>query len=223
MEAPEAADVIREAAAEEKAEHEAVERFRTRAAIVIAVLAALLAIASVGGENATKEMLSSNIRASDTWAFYQAKNIRQTSLRLAADELEAMQLAQGPALSDAARQDLERKIARYQATADRYESEPDPQDPTNPLKGEGKRELMAQAQNFEHIRDHAERQDRNFDYAKGLFQIALVLGSVSIVAVSRPLLALTIVLGIIAALLAANGFFLFFDLPGGVVTGEAPH
>ena len=223
MEAPEAADVIREAAAHEKAEHEAIERFRTRAAIMIGILAALLAIASVGGENATKEMLSSNIRASDAWAFYQAKNIRQTDYRLAADELEALQLAQGPALNEAARQDIERKVARYRATADRYESEPDPRDPTNPLRGEGKKELMAQAQSFEHSRDHAERQDRNFDYAKALFQIALVLGSISIVGGSRPLLVLMIVLGSVATLLGANGFFLFFDLPGGAAIGDAPH
>jgi hypothetical protein len=225
MEPAEAAESIRESAAHEKAEYESVDRFRTRAAIIIGILAALLAIASVGGEDATKEMLSANIRAADAFAFYQAKNIRQTSLRLAADELEVMQLMQGPALNEAARQDIERKVARYKATADRYESEPDPKDPTNPLKGEGKTQLLAQAQNFEHIRDHAERKDRNFDFARGLYQIALVLGSVSIVATSRRLLVITLVLGAVATVLALNGFFLLFDLPGtqAVITEEGGH
>jgi Domain of unknown function (DUF4337) len=225
MEPADAAESIREHAAPERAEYETVERFRTRAAIIIGVLAGLLAIASVGGEDATKEMLSANIRAADAWAFYQAKNIRQTSLRLSADELEAIQLGQGPALSEPARQDIERKVARYQATADRYESEPDPSDPTNPLKGEGKAQLLAQAQNFEHIRDHAERKDRNFDFARGLYQIALVLGSVSIVATSRRLLVITVVIGAVATLLAVNGFFLLFDLPGtqAVINAEAGH
>jgi hypothetical protein len=225
MEPAEAAESIREAAAHERAEHESVDRFRTRAAIIIGILAALLAIASVGGEDATKEMLSANIRAADAFAFYQAKNIRQTSLRLAADELEVMQLMQGPALNEAARQDIERKVARYKATADRYESEPDPKDPTNPLKGEGKTQLLAQAQNFEHIRDHAERKDRNFDFARGLYQIALVLGSVSIVATSRRLLVITLVLGAVATVLALHGFFLLFDLPGtqAVITEEGGH
>ena len=225
MEPAEAAESIRESAAHEKAEYETVERFRTRAAIIIGVLAALLAIASVGGEDATKEMLSANIRAADAWAFYQAKNIRQTSLRLAADDLEAMQLVQGPGLSEPARLDIERKVARYKATADRYENEPDPRDPTNPLKGEGKTQLLAQAQNFEHIRDHAERKDRNFDFARGLYQIALVLGSVSIVATSRRLLVITLVLGAVATVLALNGFFLLFDLPGtqAVIGAEGGH
>src|SRR3954454_12098268 len=225
MEPADAAESIRESAAHERAEHESVERFRTRAAIIIGVLAGLLAIASVGGEDATKEMLGANIRAADAFAFYQAKNIRQTSLPLAADELEAIQLAQGPALNEPARQDIERKVARYKATADRYESEPDPRDPTNPLKGEGKTQLLAQAQNFEHIRDHAERKDRNFDFARGLYQIALVLGSVSIVATSRRLLVITLVLGAVATVLALNGFLLLFDLPGtqAVINAEAGH
>ena len=93
------------------------------------------------------------------------------------------------------------------------------------LKGEGKTQLLAQAQNFEHIRDHAERKDRNFDFARGLYQIALVLGSVSIVATSRRLLVITLVIGAVATLLALNGFFLLFDLPGtqAVVVDDGGH
>src|SRR5918911_128530 len=89
LEAPDAADAadaIQEAT--EGPAHEA--RFRRRAAIAIGVLAMLLAISGLGGGNATKEMLNANIQASDTYAFYQAKNIRQTSNQLSADELEAL-------------------------------------------------------------------------------------------------------------------------------------
>src|SRR5438874_1960922 len=50
------------------------DRFRVEAGFSIAVLAALLAISSLGGSNATKNMINSNIQASDTFAFYQAKN-----------------------------------------------------------------------------------------------------------------------------------------------------
>jgi hypothetical protein len=219
MEATEAADTIREAAAHEKAEHEKLERFRTVAAIAIAVLAMLLAIASLGGEDATKEMINSNIRASDTWAFYQAKNIRQTANQLAADELEASMLMQGGAVSEDARQDVQRRIERYRATVARYESEPDANDPTNPLKGEGKRQLLAQAQSWEGKREHAEQKDRNFDYSRALLQIAIVLGSVAIVAGSRPMLGLGLVVGLVGTLLMVNGFFLLVPLTG----GEAAH
>ena len=200
---------------EERTERRASEQFRTRAAIVIAVLAMLLAIASLGGDNATKETINANILASDTWAFYQAKNIRQTSNLIAANELQAQLAIHGTALDDATRQTLQQSIQRYQDTVARYESEPDPNDPTNPIKGDGKTQLMARAQYYEGKRDHALAQDPNFDYSTALLQIAIVLGSVAIVATSRPILAAAVAVGAVGVLLMLNGFFLFYDLPIG--------
>src|ERR671933_3018870 len=95
--AAEAADAIAEAAEERRGD----ERFRRRAAVAIGVLAMLLAIAGLGGGNATKEMLNANIQASDTYAFYQAKNIRQTSTQQAADVLAALLLTQADLTDDA--------------------------------------------------------------------------------------------------------------------------
>ena len=87
-----AADVIAETAeAEPHPDH---DKFRNRAALLIAVVAAVLAIGGLGGGNATDEMISANIHASDTWAFFQAKNVRQTSYQIAADDLRR-QLASG--------------------------------------------------------------------------------------------------------------------------------
>ena len=65
-------------------------------------------------------------------------------------------------------------VNRYRKTAARYETEP--------ATGEGKKELMAQAKAWEHKRDHAASEIPNFEYAEALFQIAIVLGSVAIVA-----------------------------------------
>ncbi len=215
MQASDAADHISEAVPEERAEARDIETFRTRAAIIIAVLAMLLAIASLGGDNATKQATDANIRASDTWAFFQAKNVRQTSYELAANELEATLALQGAALDPAASSQIQAQIQRYRDTAARYESEPDPSDPSDPLKGEGKRELMARAQHWEGVRDRALAQDPNFDYSTALLQIAIVLSSVAIVATSRAILGLGIALGVVGALLMANGFFLLVDLPFG--------
>ncbi|HYW89460.1 MAG TPA: DUF4337 family protein, partial [Chloroflexota bacterium] len=62
-------------------------------------------------------------------------------------------------------------------------------------------------------RDRAARQDPNFDFAQALFQISIVLGSVSIVATSRRLLVLGLALGAVATVLMLNGFLLVFELP----------
>jgi Domain of unknown function (DUF4337) len=205
LEAPDAADAsdaISEAAEERRGD----ERFRREAAVAIGVLAMLLAIAGLGGGNATKEMLNANIQASDTYAFYQAKTIRQTSTQLSADELSAILAGQADLPPDS-RNQIQQRINADQATVARYESEP--------ATGDGKAELLAKAQAYEQRRDRAARQDPNFDYAQALFQIGIVLGSVSIVATSRRLLLLAITLGGLATLLMLNGFLLLVDLPIG--------
>jgi len=209
VEAEEAADKIREAIEEKRSVG---EHFRRGAAVAIGVLAMLLAIASLAGEKASREMVNSNILASDTWAFYQAKNIRQTVNQLAADELELV-MATEPNLPTAARAAIRRRISSYRATVARFESEPDPADPTNPLKGVGMTQLTAQARALEEKRDHAQRQLPSFEYAQALFQLGIVLGSVSIVAGSRPLLGLGLILGAAATLLMLNGLFLHMELP----------
>jgi hypothetical protein len=184
------------------------EKFKNRAALSIAFMAMLLAITSLGGGNAAEDMANNNIHASDTWAFYQAKSIRQTSLRVAADEMEAG-LRANPGMPADARAFMQGKLEEYRSTAARYEDEPDAQDPSNPIKGEGRRQLTARAKDFESQRERAQKQDPNFDFAEALFQIAIVLASVSILASSRLVLRASVVVGLVATLLMLNGYFLF--------------
>ena len=80
MEADEAAEMMDQ--------DELRDRFKQRAAVAIAILAMVLAICSLGGSNAGKEAVNNNVLASNYFNFFQAKNMRQTSLMLAADELE---------------------------------------------------------------------------------------------------------------------------------------
>ena len=183
------------------------ESFKNRAALGIAFMAMLLAITSLGGGNAAEDMANNNIHASDTWAFYQAKSIRQTTMRVAADGLEA-DLRANPNMPPEAREFVQKKMEEYRATAARYEDEPDPDDPANPLKGEGRKQLTARARDYEAQRERAQLQDPNFDFAEALFQIAIVLASVSILAISRPVLRISLVVGAAATLLMLNGYFL---------------
>jgi hypothetical protein len=207
MDSTDAADLIAELH-EEKAEHEADDRFRNRAALLIACLAAVLAIGGLGGGNATDDMIGSNIKASDTWAFYQAKNVRQTVYELAAEELE-QSLAAGT-IAPAARPAAQKRLEDYRATIARYDSEPDRAAPDDPLKGEGKKELMARAKAHEAAFEEAARRDDAFDLAEVLLQLALVLGSVAILAVNRWVLAISAILGAAGSILTLNGFLLLF-------------
>ena len=208
MDSSDAAELIAELK-EERSEQQHEDRFNRGAALLIAVMAAVLAVGGLGGGNATDDMIVSNIRASDTWAFYQAKNVRQTMYEIEVADLESRL----PLETGADRAALEARIAEYQATVARYDDEPDPDAPADPLRGEGKKQLMAQAQAFEAARDVAAAKDDNFDLAEVALQLALVLGSVAILAGNRAVLTVSGLLGALGALLTLNGFVLAFPLP----------
>ncbi len=214
MEAQDAADNIREAAEERQLavderkikQEEAAEQFRRRAAVIIGILAALLAITALGADQARETVTNANIRADDTYNFYQAKNIRQTSYQLAANNLQTL-LQTNSTLPPAARDSIQARIASYTRTAARYED-----DPTG---GQGKKQLLEQAVRYEDERARAERQVPSFNDAQALFQIAIVLGSVSIVSMSRPVQLASIALGVVALLLMLNGYVFHAALPLG--------
>jgi hypothetical protein len=180
------------------------DRFKQRAAVGIAILAMLLAITGLGGANAGKEATNNNIYAANFYAFYQAKNIRQTDFNLAADAIE-LAFLQDTNLSADAKVALKAKADAYRKTAARYETEPE----TN----EGKKELLARAKEFEKKRDHALKQDPYFDYAEALLQIAIVLISVSIVATLPWLAVFGGLIGAVGSLLMINGYTLAVEIP----------
>ncbi|NCY26328.1 MAG: DUF4337 family protein, partial [Alphaproteobacteria bacterium] len=53
-------------------------------ALLIAVLALFLAIAETGAKSAQTEALNANVEAANLWSFFQARTIRQTTVRTAA-------------------------------------------------------------------------------------------------------------------------------------------
>ena len=180
------------------------DRFKQRAAVGIAIFAMLLAITGLGGANAAKEATNNNIYAANYYAFYQAKNIRQTDFNLAADAIE-LAFLQDAGLGADARAALKAKADAYRKTSARYESEPETR--------EGKKELLARAKEHENKRDHALKQDPYFDYAEALLQIAIVLISVSIVATLPWLAVMGGIVGAIGGLLMINGYTLAVEIP----------
>src|SRR5438552_18971558 len=108
----------------EHAEHAA--HSNKKIALLIAFLALGLAFSETLGKSAQTTALTDNIRASDTWAFFQAKTIRQTTLRTAA---EAMPVG-APATSS---EDLAKQIDAWTRTVARCASEPEPNEGRNEL------------------------------------------------------------------------------------------
>ena len=180
-------------------EHHASDKSKNRSALTISFLAMDLAIASLGGSNAMKEATHENILAANAYAFFQAKSIRQTSLKIAVTDLE-LQLVRDQAMPASTKEIFQKKIDDYKKTIDRYESEPDTH--------EGKKELLNRAKEHEKTRDHAMRQDPWFDYTEGMLQIAIFLLSVSILGSIPSLFIVGSILGLLGLLSTLNGFLL---------------
>jgi hypothetical protein len=87
----------------------------------------------------------------------------------------------------------------------RYESEPE--------TGEGKKELLETARHYEAERDEAKESLHGLHYSSTLFQIAIVLGSVGILALSRPVVIASGVAAALGVLLLLNGSFGHVALP----------
>ncbi len=104
-------------------------------AVYIGVLAVLLAICGVGGGNAIKDATARNIEASNTWAFFQAKNIRRHELRLQIAELEVLLASQPELVGRGAHADRRQDRRNTAPTKSRYTSEPE--------TGEGVEELRS--------------------------------------------------------------------------------
>ena len=54
-------------------------------ALLIAMLALFLSFSETLGKSAQTEAIDANVKSADTWAFFQAKDIRRTTLVTAAD------------------------------------------------------------------------------------------------------------------------------------------
>src|SRR6188472_234667 len=141
-----------------------------RIALLIAVLALFLAFSETFGKSAQTDSISLNIKASDTWNFFQAKTIRQTTLRTAAEALSA-EIASRP--DDAANAEVSKQVERWRATVARYESDPKEKD--------GRKELRAQAEEYEHARDLAMARYHNYEFGSAAYQIGIVLASAAVI------------------------------------------
>ena len=165
-----------------------------RVAILIAILAAMLALAETGGSQSKQDALNANIEASNLWAFFQAKTIRQTVLRTATESLEIEMPTMASSQTDAAK----KRMDAWKATAQRYESEPE--------TGEGRRELMSRAKAMEARRDRALAADHVFEIASGALQIGIVLASAAVITGAIWLAFTAIGLGLIGAAFVTLGF-----------------
>jgi len=178
----------------EHAEHAA--SHNKQIALLISVLALFLAFSETLGKSAQTGAISHNVVASNLWAFFQAKTIRITTLRTAADTLKYHAASASDPTTKAA---MGKQIEGWLKTAARYEDEQNPP--------EGRKQLMARAREAERKQETALARYHHYELASAAFQIGIVLASATIITGMIVLAWIAVGLGIVGVGFSAIGLF----------------
>ena len=163
-------------------------RIKDKAGMVINVFALLLAVNAWYGGSLSSTVLNNTIKANSVWEFYQAKSMKQTLAEYAREDAEA--------------RGNTKRVLELTAKIDRYENEP----------VDGKKDLMAKAKGLEAERDLAKKRSPWIGYASTAYQMAIVLLSASILAVSMSLFWGSFIVAGVGILLSSQGLLLWLPL-----------
>ncbi|MDB5589778.1 DUF4337 domain-containing protein [Enterovirga sp.] len=176
--------------------HGMTEGSNKKVALLISVLALFLALGETLAKSAQTSALADNIEASNLWAFFQAKTVRMTVVRTAAESAE---LQRGTAPEGAAEEVYRKRVDNWTKTAARWDSEPE--------TGEGRKELSARAKQAETRSATALAKYHHFELGSAAFQIAIVLASAMLITGVAALAWAGVALGVLGIGMVAIGLF----------------
>lgn len=182
--------------AEVELPHDEHDPFVKRIALCVAIYAVILAIAGAGGKNAGKDMISEQIEASNRWAQYQAKSVREA---IYINDFEKYELEKEKGgMSPESESKLVKSMERVKKKIEDYKKD--------------KEEIKAKAEGHEAARDKAHKKDSYFDFAELLLQIAIVLASVAMLSKTRWSFLLSVALVAVGLLFTLNGYTLLIHI-----------
>ncbi len=182
-----------------QADGKGVSPFTKRVGLTTAMFAVVLSIASLYGGNNTKDIMLAQQQASNQWAYYQAKTIRQHLYASLTNIIELSLVERGATMSPAAKQQLLQRIAAMKSEVGRFKAE--------------KKAIMTKARAQERRLDLGQAKDPYFDYSQIFLQIAIILASIAMITASGRFFIMALVMAGGGGLLLVNGWFLFFKIP----------
>lgn len=191
MEPADAKELIEEAIEEteraDKAERALEKKFRDRVSILVGLFAVLLAVIHVEAASSARESVLKTVEASDTYAYMEAKIIRETVVKTAAEN---------PSLDAHGRADMVKEALRLR--------NPD-------AAGHGIVQLQTKADDLRKEGEHSGKKGEWYELAETAMQVAIVLLSIALVARSGAIVAGAMGLaglGALLAFLAATGMII---------------
>ncbi|HEX4955998.1 MAG TPA: DUF4337 domain-containing protein [Thermoanaerobaculia bacterium] len=161
-------------------------------ALLVALIATFMALCNIKDGNIVQSMSQQQSKAVDSWAYYQAKSMKQNLAESVLDQLTIQSQVTGGAGSPEAAALLTQQIAVYTEKAKRYESEKD--------------EIRQQAEAAEAEYDRLGIHDDQFDIAEAGLSIAIALLGVSALTRKKWLVGLALVFAIGGVFLGLAGF-----------------
>jgi Domain of unknown function (DUF4337) len=160
--------------------HHAQDPFEKSVAGTMAIIAALLAVNSVLGEHFASERLLAQGKATDEWAYSQAKDIRHYVAQATSDSLK--DLRPGSAM-----------VGTYEQDAKKYKDQAT--------------EIQDTARNLEKERDaYGEKEDR-FHLGEVFFEVAIVLSSLCILTKRRRFFWAGVATSIVGAIIGITAYW----------------
>jgi len=180
----------------EDAAHEAVDRspgskLNAAIGVMVALSATLMALGNIKDGNIGQAMSQAQVRAVDSWSYYQAKSTKQHMAENALEELK-LRLETEPRLDPAVRARLDQAAEGFERQVAKYEAE----------KLAIEKEARGHEQDYERLNVF----DDQFDLAEACFTISIALYGITVLTRSRWLLALAILSTTAGAALTAAGF-----------------
>lgn len=177
--------------------------FARQVALFVAIYAVGLAVASFGGHNAAKEMMMAKQEEANQWNRFQSKSTREALYRNEIWKLEEEQKATGllPPYKEAL-------LKKYRDEEKRMKED------KKEIEEGGKDNAGKGARHYQNIVTLMQRKDPYFDFAEVGFQLAIVMSSVAMLAQKKWAFWAGFVIGVLAVLLAVNGFALAVAVPG---------
>jgi hypothetical protein len=152
--------------------------------VTMAIFAVLVAAVSLLGHRAHTEELLHQTKATDQWAYYQAKDIRQHSYETFLDQLSLA----APQNSD----QVQKLRDKYTKEVQRYQAQ--------------QSEIEAEARRAESEVTLQRRRADRFDLGEVILEAALVICSIALLTRRRLFWKLGLVLGISGTIIGAAGF-----------------
>lgn len=167
---------------QEHAEHAAHDRSMAPVSLTMAVLAVLVAVVSLLGHRAHTEEVVLQNKATDQWAYYQAKNIRRHTDELFADFASVISTA------DTAKAAQLRQ--KYQAEANAYRDQ--------------QKDIDTEARKLEEETKLERGRADRYDLAEVFLEIGLVVTSITLLSGRRIFWKSGMVLGVVGIVVAAT-------------------